>query len=152
MENITVICNIEHDITPGVCCFCQRDKIAAQLEAVNERCRVGYDALRQANANFEVERKARKEIEGKTMINYPECEKIDSISLAMLKERAEAAERRCAQIEAETIERCAKTGTTENSSVSTAMAHAGYMVHQHPDIQCAECGAIYAAMEAERVK
>lgn len=33
MENITVICNVEHDITPGVCCFCERDKLTAQLEA-----------------------------------------------------------------------------------------------------------------------
>lgn len=26
------------------------------------------------------------------------------------------------------------------------MAHAGYQVHKHSDIQCAECGAIYTAM------
>jgi len=25
MNNITVICNIEHNIIPGVCCFCERD-------------------------------------------------------------------------------------------------------------------------------
>ena len=29
---------------------------------------------------------------------------------------------------------------------TSEMAHAGYEVYKHPDIQCAECGAIYQAM------
>ncbi len=33
MDKITVICNVEHDITPGVCAFCERDKARQELQA-----------------------------------------------------------------------------------------------------------------------
>lgn len=68
----------------------------AKLEAVNERCRVGYEALAQANENFYSERKAHERTTAALNARY------DGI------ERAEAAESRLATIKAETIERCAK--------------------------------------------
>ena len=37
MNNITVVCNKEHEITPGVCALCERDALAAQNRELLER-------------------------------------------------------------------------------------------------------------------
>ena len=37
MNNITIICNVEHDITPGVCALCERDELFKELQAWRAR-------------------------------------------------------------------------------------------------------------------
>lgn len=32
MDKIVVICNIEHDVEPGICALCERDKAIEELE------------------------------------------------------------------------------------------------------------------------
>ena len=44
MNKIVVICNIAHIITPGVCAFCERDKVQEQL-ALEKQVREDASAL-----------------------------------------------------------------------------------------------------------
>ena len=37
MDKVIVICNVEHDITPGVCAFCDRDNARGEVESLRQQ-------------------------------------------------------------------------------------------------------------------
>ena len=61
MNNVTVICNVEHVIEVGVCALCQRDEYAKLIEQV-----------RQLQAEIERLRKALQNLVHHVNLTWPE--------------------------------------------------------------------------------
>lgn len=83
MNKVIVICNVEHDITPGVCAFCERDKERAVVESLRAEL-IRYNE-QLATKDKEVERLEKRWAESTDLINE-------------IEERAQKAEAQVAQV------------------------------------------------------
>ena len=48
MNNVIVICNVPHDIVPGVCILCERDRLLAQLTEARDKALEEIETLMSA--------------------------------------------------------------------------------------------------------